>query len=236
VWRALALGLKLGEEPKKKTDEDVLRTELNTIEEIIRYKRKRLDELRESRNKYFQAYSLDTGGQNKTDSGSASLLDRITALRDLSKNDSAIFWTNTLLTLLFMIIEISPVLVKSLSEIGAYDLILEQKEFYAIDVVNQELKLKKYQKEAQDKDLYLKILHNIFKNHQIFIENSKYEYQKSKNTLREKMYSIDMGNLKYFIDDIYSDNREIFLKLCEKETEIYQNLVSKIEHIIINEN
>jgi hypothetical protein len=61
-----------------------------------------------------------------------SLLDRISALEVLSKDDPAIAITNKLITLLLIIIEIAPVLVKILSKEGVYEKLLEKETTYRI--------------------------------------------------------------------------------------------------------
>ncbi len=61
-----------------------------------------------------------------------SLLDRISALEALSKDDPAIAITNQLITLLLIIIEIAPVLVKILSKEGVYEKLLEKEITYRI--------------------------------------------------------------------------------------------------------
>jgi hypothetical protein len=55
-------------------------------------------------------------------------LERNKALSDLSSEESSVFWSNLLLSLLIIMIEIGPVLSKLIMPIGPYDVALAKEE------------------------------------------------------------------------------------------------------------
>jgi hypothetical protein len=142
-----------------------------------------------------------------------SLLDRISALEALSKDDPAIAITNKLITLLLIIIEIAPVLVKILSKEGLYEKLLEKE---IIDRMNQENLGKMAEKElSKMKEL---------KNFQLNIEALIIEYIRLRERNKEKIEDIQMNKAK----NIYQQHDEEtanFVKLCRERVTNYEDLV-----------
>ena len=55
-------------------------------------------------------------------------LERNKALSDLSNEESSVFWSSLLISLLIMLIEAGPVLSKLIMPVGPYDLALAKEE------------------------------------------------------------------------------------------------------------
>ncbi len=60
---------------------------------------------------------------------SRGLMARLEALGELTQRSAAIWWAKWLITLLFIFVEIAPVLFKMMTERGPYDDIVEQKKY-----------------------------------------------------------------------------------------------------------
>jgi len=110
---------------------------VETIEKSVTFLDSRIQDLLKEKNSLIkkQQSSLSIKTPQKKEWQEGSLLDRISALEALSKDDPAIAITNKLITLLLIIIEIAPVLVKILSKEGLYEKLLEKE---TIDRMNQE--------------------------------------------------------------------------------------------------
>jgi len=63
-----------------------------------------------------------------TAAGNQGFLERNKALSDLSDQESSVWWTSTLLSLLIILIEIGPILSKLIMPIGPYDIALAKEE------------------------------------------------------------------------------------------------------------
>jgi hypothetical protein len=108
-------------------------------------------------------------------------LERNKALSDLSREESSVFWSNLLLSLLIILIEIGPVLSKLIMPIGPYDIALAREEL--LQMASDENKIR------ADKE----ILH----------EKKKVFYQKQKqmsDELVEKLTQIQKKNIDKEID------------------------------------
>lgn len=188
---------------------------VETIEKSVTFLDSRIQDLLKEKNSLIkkQQSSLSIKTPQKKEWQEGSLLDRISALEALSKDDPAIAITNKLITLLLIIIEIAPVLVKILSKEGLYEKLLEKE---TIDRMNQENLGKMAEKElSKMKEL---------KNFQLNIEALMIEYIRLRERNKEKIEDIQMNKAK----NIYQQHDEEtanFIKLCRERVTNYEDLV-----------
>jgi len=188
---------------------------VETIEKSVTFLDSRIQDLLKEKNSLIkkQQSSLSIKTPQKKEWQEGSLLDRISALEALSKDDPAIAITNKLITLLLIIIEIAPVLVKILSKEGLYEKLLEKE---TIDRMNQENLGKMAEKElSKMKEL---------KNFQLNIEALIIEYIRLRERNKEKIEDIQMNKAK----NIYQQHDEEtanFVKLCRERVTNYEDLV-----------
>lgn len=188
---------------------------VETIEKSVTFLDNIIQDLLKEKNSLIkkQQSSLSIKTPQKKESQEGSLLDRISALEALSKDDPAIAITNKLITLLLIIIEIAPVLVKILSKEGLYEKLLEKE---TIDRMNQENLGKMAEKElSKMKEL---------KNFQLNIEALMIEYIRLRERNKEKIEDIQMNKAK----NIYQQHDEEtanFIKLCRERVTNYEDLV-----------
>lgn len=187
---------------------------VETIEKSVTFLDSRIQDLLKEKNNLIKQKSiLSVKTPQKKEWQEGSLLDRISALEALSKDDPAIAITNKLITLLLIIIEIAPVLVKILSKEGLYEKLLEKE---TIDRMNQENLGKMAEKElSKMKEL---------KNFQLNIEALMIEYIRLRERNKEKIEDIQMNKAK----NIYQQHDEEtanFIKLCRERVNNYEDLV-----------
>jgi hypothetical protein len=188
---------------------------VETIEKSVTFLDNIIQDLLKEKNSLIkkQQSSLSIKTPQKKEWQEGSLLDRISALEALSKDDPAIAITNILITLLLIIIEIAPVLVKILSKEGLYEKLLEKE---IIDRMNQENLGKMAEKElSKMKEL---------KNFQLNIEALIIEYIRLRERNKEKIEDIQMNKAK----NIYQQHDEEtanFVKLCRERVTNYEELV-----------
>ncbi|TRU48565.1 MAG: DUF4407 domain-containing protein [Microcystis aeruginosa Ma_QC_Ca_00000000_S207] len=188
---------------------------VETIEKSVTFLDNIIQDLLKEKNSLIkkQQSSLSIKTPQKKEWQEGSLLDRISALEALSKDDPAIAITNKLITLLLIIIEIAPVLVKILSKEGLYEKLLEKE---IIDRMNQENLGKMAEKElSKMKEL---------KNFQLNIEALMIEYIRLRERNKEKIEDIQMNKAK----NIYQQHDEEtanFIKLCRERVNNYEDLV-----------
>ena len=188
---------------------------VETIEKSVTFLDNIIQDLLKEKNSLIkkQQSSLSIKTPQKKEWQEGSLLDRISALEALSKDDPAIAITNILITLLLIIIEIAPVLVKILSKEGLYEKLLEKE---TIDRMNQENLGKMAEKElSKMKEL---------KNFQLNIEALMIEYIRLRERNKEKIEDIQMNKAK----NIYQQHDEEtanFIKLCRERVTNYEDLV-----------
>ncbi|MGB8191458.1 MAG: DUF4407 domain-containing protein [Chitinophagaceae bacterium] len=70
-------------------------------------------------------------------------LERNKALSDLSDEESSVWWSNVLLSLLIILIEIGPVLSKLILNVGPYDVALAKEELLQMATAEQEMRTEK---------------------------------------------------------------------------------------------
>lgn len=187
---------------------------VETIEKSVTFLDSRIQDLLKEKNNLIKQKSiLSVKTPQKKEWQEGTLLDRISALEALSKDDPAIAITNKLITLLLIIIEIAPVLVKILSKEGLYEKLLEKE---TIDRMNQENLGKMAEKElSKMKEL---------KNFQLNIEALMIEYIRLRERNKEKIEDIQMNKAK----NIYQQHDEEtanFIKLCRERVTNYEDLV-----------
>ena len=79
--------------------------------------------------------------QYETDlAGKVGFLERNKALSDLASEESSVWWSNLLLSLLIILIEIGPVLSKLILNVGPYDIALAREELLHMAASEQELR------------------------------------------------------------------------------------------------
>ncbi|HYE55166.1 MAG TPA: DUF4407 domain-containing protein [Chitinophagaceae bacterium] len=89
--------------------------------------------------------------------GKVGFLERNKALSDLADEESSVWWSNLLLSLLIILIEIGPVLSKLILNVGPYDIALAKEELLQMAAAEQELRtgketlLEKYKLISQKK-------------------------------------------------------------------------------------
>jgi hypothetical protein len=160
--------------------------------------------------------NLNIATQQELEKQTGSLLDRLTALERLSKKDSTVATTNLLVTLLFIIIEISPILVKMLSKEGLYESLINEKENYENSKEHlRRIKEQEILKIEELKDLELKV------------QNFIVEYLRHKEISKEKIANIGIQDTRG-IDDQHNHEILKFRKLCEEQIEHYKYRVNQV--------
>ena len=187
---------------------------VETIEKSVTFLDSRIQDLLKEKNNLIKQKSiLSVKTPQKKEWQEGSLLDRISALEALSKDDPAIAITNKLITLLLIIIEIAPVLVKILSKEGLYEKLLEKE---IIDRMNQENLGKMAEKElSKMKEL---------KNFQLNIEALMIEYIRLRERNKEKIEDIQMNKAKNIYQQ-HDEETSNFIKLCRERVTNYEDLV-----------
>jgi hypothetical protein len=187
---------------------------VETIEKSVTFLDSRIQDLLKEKNNLIKQKSiLSVKTPQKKEWQEGSLLDRISALEALSKDDPAIAITNKLITLLLIIIEIAPVLVKILSKEGLYEKLLEKE---TIDRMNQENLGKMAEKElSKMKEL---------KNFQLNIEALMIEYIRLRERNKEKIEDIQMNKAKNIYQQ-HDEETSNFIKLCRERVTNYEDLV-----------
>jgi hypothetical protein len=88
-----------------------------------------------------------TEGKRKTYesdlAGKVGFLERNKALSDLANEESSVWWSNLLLSLLIILIEIGPVLSKLILNVGPYDIALAKEELLQMAESEHELRTQK---------------------------------------------------------------------------------------------
>jgi Domain of unknown function (DUF4407) len=83
-------------------------------------------------------------------------LERNKALTDLANEESSVFWTSLLLSLLIILIEIGPVLSKLIMPVGPYDIALAKEELIQMAVSENEMRKDKELTSEKKKAFYQK--------------------------------------------------------------------------------
>lgn len=105
--------------------------------------------------------STNAGLENKrkdyeaTTAANVGFLERNKALSDLASEESSVFWTSLLLSLLIILIEVGPILSKLIMPIGPYDIALAKEELTSM--ANSENEMRK------DKELTIEKLRAFYK-------------------------------------------------------------------------
>jgi hypothetical protein len=209
-----------------------LKQQFEQINNNVQQQQQEVNKLRETlQDNYDQLpFGYATRSQNnlaKTERESGiklgSFLDRLVALEKLSAENPTIRTINLLITTLFIIIEISPVLVKTLSGKGSYDVLLEQQETQGIyNAYLLEQKEQELQKPVKILDDYLESIIDFEQE----IGNRKEKYLKLKEKSRENLNNRNIKNIRENIDKKHTQELIRFLDFCDKEMENYLNLVS----------
>lgn len=201
-----------------KERENYLKQEIENIDNKIQIQQNKKDEFakfqEQQRKLFVQQLEEETG----------SLLDRLTTLEGLSKKDSTVGTINWFITLLFIIIETSPILVKMLSKEGVYESLLEKKEGFE----NSKEHLR-YIKEQE----ILKI--EELKDFEVRVETLIAEYLRLKEITKEKIENIGIQDI-IRISDLQSQETNKFITLCKKRIESYEYLTNQVVASDVDEN
>lgn len=154
--------------------------------------------------------------QGESERSSGSLLERLSALESLARRDPTVASTNKLITLLFVIIEISPILVKMLSKEGLYEELLEKENGYRNGRENlRKIKEKEILKLEELKDFELKV--------EAFIV----EYVRLKERNKDKIENTGIYDTRS-IQKQHDQETARFLRLCKERLEGYESLANKV--------
>lgn len=191
----------------KQVDDEItqLQAERNELRQTIK---ETLEKFNNSPNEN----ALETGG----------FLGRLIALEELADEDSTIAAINRLITTLFIIIETSPVLVKTLSGKGSYDDLLEQQ---TNEVHNE------YLRSRQEEQLQYAVisLDNHLKSIMDFeqeVVKRKEKYLRSKEKSREKIDNSNIKNIRSDLDRQHEQEILKFFDFCDHEVQNYRNKIA----------
>ena len=135
---------------------------------------------------------------------------------------SLVVATNLLTTILFVIIEISPILVKILSKQGLYEELLEKENKYKTSQEKlRRIKEKEILKLKELKDLELKIEVLII------------EYLRLKERNKEKLENIGIDDIQR-INKQHEQNNTKFVQICRDKLEHYKYLADEVLGADIN--
>jgi hypothetical protein len=198
-----------------------LEQEINNLKNKIKALNDEKERLIKQRNKRLGESMVDLNtpsqqrqGENEISSG--SLLERLSALESLAHRDPTVASTNGLITLLFVIIEISPILVKMLSKEGLYEKLLEQENSYRTGRENlRKIKEQEILKLEELKDLELRV--------EAFIV----EYVQLKERNKDKIENIGIYDTRT-IQRQHDQETARFLRLCKERLEGYESLANKV--------
>lgn len=155
----------------------------------------------------------------------SSLLSRLTALQKLKEDNPTISTISFLITLIFIVIEVSPVFVKILSSRGPYEDFLEQEEKYEMPrQYLQELESKKLETVGSS----LKNSLQLIKDFEIAVEKIKGEYLKEKDRSRERLMNIGDQEIREIIEVSSGQDLSRFLELCNKDRTLYAAIASDL--------
>ena len=209
-----------------KMSEQVLQKELDEMKERkqkLYSKREELEKKQPEILTEFKSSSQKTGTEEKT----KGVLAQISTLERLSEKDPAVKATNQLIVLLFIIIEISPILVKMLSSSGLYEeLVMQEEKDRKAEGNIDRIHKKKILKIQEIKDFDFKV------------EEIKLEYTRFNRINREKIENIE--NIR--IDELKSmlkkkdEIEDKFLEICENEQQQYKDLVEQTLSLDTDEN
>ena len=144
-------------------------------------------------------------------------------MEKLADEDPTIAAINRLITILFIIIETSPVLVKTLSGKGSYDLLLEKQQSH--EVYQGYLRDRKEEKLHQAKSVLNDYFQSII-NFEREVAKHKEKYLRAKEKSKENIHSRNVKNIREDIDRQH--DREIlrFFDFCDRELENYLEVIS----------
>lgn len=128
------------------------------------------------------------------------LLSRLRALSKLKKDDETVYWVSLLITILFLLIETAPIIVKLIGSQGVYDVLLHRKENEII--IDQKILLNEYLVKEE-------------------------EYQKEKNLLRKmrEKNRIKIEELKLRTE--LNANDSIFKDISKKQVHLSKKKIAK---------
>lgn len=160
---------------------------------------------------------------NQSEAGWVSFVDRLAVLEKIASRSPTIRNIDLLITAFLIIIEIAPILVKSLSS-GAYDALLEQQETDGIyDGYLRDRKAEKLQRALDALDTCLQSAIDFEQE----ADKNKEKYLKLKEKNREKIRNGDIRNIKEDLDKQHDRETLRFFDFCDRQVEGYIDLISK---------
>jgi len=88
--------------------------------------------------------------------GNVGFLERNKALSDLADEESSVFWTSILISLLIILIEVGPILSKLIMPVGPYDVALAKEELVSMAAAENEMRKDKELTSDKKKAFYQK--------------------------------------------------------------------------------
>lgn len=88
--------------------------------------------------------------------GNVGFLERNKALSDLANEESSVFWTSILISLLIILIEVGPILSKLIMPVGPYDVALAKEELVSMAAAENEMRKDKELTSDKKKAFYQK--------------------------------------------------------------------------------
>lgn len=202
---------------EKKEKADILKQQFDKAERNVNQQQKAINELKQKIN------DILNDDLSKDEIKFGSFLDRLVALDKLAKEDKTIWDINLFITILFIIIETSPMLVKILSGKGSYDILLEQQETQGIyQEYLRNIKENELQKSGKILDYYLKSIMDF--EHEIDKHKEKYLASKEKN--RDNLSNRNIKNIRSNIDRQHAQEIQRFFEFCDGEMENYLRTIS----------
>jgi hypothetical protein len=145
--------------------------------------------------------------------GNVGFLERNKALSDLSSEESSVFWTSLLLSLLIILIEIGPIISKLMMPVGPYDIALAKEELLHMAASENDIRQDKevsyekkkvfYQKQKEMSDKLVNKLSSLQEKH-INEELEKWE----RGEWNPKDHRASMDEVMRKIKDKYQINEE----------------------------
>ncbi|WP_229498605.1 DUF4407 domain-containing protein [Nostoc mirabile] len=195
--------------------------EVNRLKDLINNKNKSLNDINNQISNLEQQTQNSLGRIKNAQQDSKSLLSQLATLERLSSSDPIIRYINLFFTLLFVLVEVSPVIVKILSRYGVYDAILENEEetiAYRYDSKTSEIKFVI----QQELEVYKKTL-----------KKELDDYRDLRETMRKHDISQQLNSYQEMRVRFQSLMKDIFL-------EVLNNVITKpefsdVQHRVIDE-
>lgn len=172
------------------------------------------------------------------DDGADGLLKRVKTLENLGRVDPDIANINFFVTLIFILLETSPIFVKILSGYGSYDAIIEREELKTIGGTARSIKEYKHELSLLDKLLKDKgMITEEIENHKQIkreeLQGNLNEAKRAQDTfdeIQKKVWKTLQNQLNKILDEIAKDQGE---NLLEIRSQILMRMEERIEEQLL---